>query len=53
MDLVPPLVRRHLVGRRMPSPELMKLDHPICQTGLSGLPYFEQELLTLVHFMCK
>jgi hypothetical protein len=31
----------------------MKQDHPVCQTELSNLPYFEQELLALVHFVCQ
>jgi hypothetical protein len=31
----------------------MKQNHLVCQTGLSNLPYFEQELLALVHFVCQ
>jgi hypothetical protein len=30
-----------------------KLDSPICQTGPSGLPSFEQELSILVRFVCE
>jgi hypothetical protein len=29
------------------------LDHPVCQTKLSSLPSFVQELPALVRFMCK
>jgi hypothetical protein len=31
----------------------MKPDSPVCQTGLSGLPSFEQGLPVSVHFMCE
>jgi hypothetical protein len=55
MDLVPPLVRCHLAGRRTPSSESTV---PLTaagpdETGPSSLPCFEQELLVLVCFVCN
>jgi hypothetical protein len=53
--LVPPLVRRHLAGRRTP---LSEPTVPLTVVGAdktesSGFTCFEQELPALVHFACE
>jgi hypothetical protein len=55
VDVVPPLIRRHLVRRRTSSLELIVPQTTVGtdKIRLSDLPCFKQKLLALVYFVCK